>query len=71
VIEGADPETFKLLTGMYGVDSGNVYFDGKKIDADSATFQVLESGPYALDASKVFYNGHLLRGILVEGFAVK
>ncbi|MFA6080619.1 MAG: DKNYY domain-containing protein [Candidatus Gracilibacteria bacterium] len=71
VIAGADPETFKLLTGMYGVDSGSVYYDAKKIDADSATFEVLESGPYAVDAQKVFYNGHLLRGIPTEGFAVK
>ena len=71
VIEGADPETFKLLTGMYGADSGNVYFDAKKIDADSSTFQVLESGSYALDAQKVFYKGILLRGIPAEGFAVK
>lgn len=32
---------------------------------------MLESGPYALDAEKVFYNGKELRGIPVEGFAVK
>lgn len=56
---------------MYGVDAGSVYFDGKKIDADSATFEVLESGSYAVDAQKVFYNGKLLRGIPAAGFAVK
>jgi len=71
VIEGADPDTFKLYTGKYGADAGNVYYLWKKIDADSATFQVLDAGSYALDAEKVFYNGVILRGIPVEGFAVK
>lgn len=71
IILGADPETFKLYTGKYGADSGHVYYMWKEIAADSATFQVLDNWSYALDATKVFYNGKELQGIPVEGFAVK
>ena len=70
-IEGADPDTFKLFTGKYGADAWHVYYMWKKIDADSATFKVLASGSYALDAEKVFYNGKLLQGIPVKWFTVK
>lgn len=44
---------------------------GKKIDADSATFQVLNNGLYAVDAEKVFHDGKELKGIPVAGFFVK
>lgn len=71
VIEWADPETFKLYTGRYSADAGNVYYMGKKIDADSATFHVLNNGLYAVDAEKVFYDGKVLKGVPVAGFFVK
>gem|GEM_PF-3587751 len=48
-----------------------MYYLGKIIDADSATFEVLNNGAYSLDAEKVFYNGKILQGIPVEGFSVK
>ncbi len=44
---------------------------GKKIEADSATFHVLNNGLYAVDAEKVFYDGKILEGIPVTGFFVK
>ncbi len=44
---------------------------GKKMDADSATFRVLNNGLYAVDSEKVFYDGQELKGIPVAGFFVK
>lgn len=70
-IEWANPETFRLYTGAYWADAGHVYYMGKRIDADSASFEVIDTTLYAKDAEKVFYRGKVLPGVPVDGFYVK
>lgn len=72
VITVADPETFKMLTKNYSMDAGHVFFDGKNIpEANSGSFEVIESGLYAIDDKSVFYAGKLLKNTSPEGFTVK
>ncbi len=71
LIVDADPATFKLLTDMYSTDSGNVFYDGKNINADSGSFEVVDKGLYAFDNANVFYAGEILKNTSPEGFVVK
>ncbi len=71
LITGADPATFKMLTKVYSIDAGSVFYDGKSIDANSGSFEVIDNGLYALDDKSVFYAGNLLKDISPEGFTVK
>lgn len=71
VIPEADPETFKMLTKNYSLDAGHVFFDGKLIDADSGSFEVIDNGLYAVDDERVFYAGKILKDTSPDGFIVK
>lgn len=71
VIPEADPETFKMLTKNYSLDAGHVFFDGKLIDADSGSFEVIDNGLYAVDDERVFYAGKILGDTSPDGFIVK
>lgn len=71
VIPDADPETFKMLTKNYSLDAGHVFFDGKLIDADSGSFEVIDNGLYAVDDKRVFYAGKILKDTSPDGFIVK
>lgn len=71
VIPEADPETFKMLTKNYSLDAGHVFFDGKLLDADSGSFEVIDNGLYALDNKRVFYAGKILKDVSPDGFTVK
>lgn len=71
MIPEADPETFKMLTKNYSLDAGHVFFDGKLIDADSGSFEVIDNGLYAVDDKRVFYAGKILKDTSPDGFTVK
>lgn len=56
MIPEADPETFKMITKSYSIDSGHVFFEGKLVNgADSGSFEVIDNGLYAIDDRSVFY----------------
>lgn len=72
VIQGADTETFKMLTKHYSIDAGRVYFDGNNIpEANSGSFLVIDDGLYAQDDDQVFYAGKVLEGVSPAGFVVR
>ena len=71
IIDGADKDTFKVITGVYALDAGHVYAHAKMMDADSGTFRVIKDSLYAVDNAKVFYDGQLLPGISPNKFVVK
>ena len=71
VIKDADVDTFKMITGVYSLDAGHVYAHAKMIDADAGGFRVIKDGLYAVDDTKVFYDGKLLPGISPDKFVVK
>ena len=70
-IEGADPTTFVLLDekGFYCKDQHRVYYNGKPITAEVATFILLEEY-YSKDAQSAFYMGQLIEGVDVKSFEV-
>lgn len=72
IITEADVDTFKMLTKNYSMDAGHVFFDGKNIpEANAGSFEVIESGLYAVDDKSVFYAGKILKNTSPEGFTVK
>lgn len=71
MIPKADPETFKMITKHYSADAGHVFFEGKLIDADSGSFEVIDNGLYAVDDKRVFYAGKILENTSPDGFTVK
>jgi hypothetical protein len=72
IMREADPETFKMLTKNYSIDTGHVFFEGKLMsDADSGSFEVIDNGLYAVDDKRVFYAGNILRDTSPDGFTVK
>jgi hypothetical protein len=69
-IAGADPATFRVLSGAYAQDAGHVYYFADQIvDADAATFRTLE-GPYAADALRVYWMGKPIDGAQAGTFRV-
>ena len=56
-INGASPESFKVLRDGYAKDTWNVYFDAVKIEGASPdSFKVLRDG-YAKDTWNTYYFG--------------
>ena len=59
LLEGADPESFKLLNNYYQQDKLRAYYQGSVIEGiDSLNFEALEHSHYAKNDSKVFYYGN-------------
>ncbi len=63
VVEGADPETFEVVRGVWGKDRNSVYYGAHRIEnSDPGTLEVLGAGNedlrsmmYAKDESGVYY----------------
>ncbi|MBJ7339725.1 MAG: DKNYY domain-containing protein [Mycolicibacterium sp.] len=61
-IVGADPATFRVLTGGYAQDGrGTYYFTGRIGEADAASFEVLD-GSFARDARRAYWMGRPIPG---------
>ncbi len=71
LIPEADTTTFKMLTKYYSADTGHVFYDGKLMQANSGSFEVIDNGLYAVDDKSVFYAGKVLKNTSPEGFIVK
>ena len=61
VLEGANPATFTVLESSYSTDSVRVYYGGKLLETEAASFRVLQYD-YAVSNSHVFWRGTVLKG---------
>ncbi|MDZ3822055.1 MAG: DKNYY domain-containing protein [Pseudoxanthomonas sp.] len=62
-MSGADPSSFRPLTGGYAVDRHRVWFEGREVEAgDPATWRVLAPG-FARDHRHVHVGGHAVPGL--------
>ena len=68
-VKGARASSFKDLGWGYGMDSFDVYYLGKEIDASTMKFRVLSDG-YAINAFDVFYCGREVKGASTSSFRV-
>ena len=68
-VKGARASSFKDLGWGYAVDTFDVYYCGKEIDASTSSFKVLEDG-YAKNAFDVFYFGKEVKGARASSFKV-
>ena len=68
-VKGARASSFKDLGGGSGMDSFDVYYLGKEIDASTMKFRVLSDG-YAINAFDVFYCGKEVKGASTSSFRV-
>lgn len=68
-VQGARASSFKDLGWGYGVDTFDVYYCGKEINASTSSFKVLEDG-YAKNAFDVFYYGKEVKGASASSFKV-
>ncbi|TMN95631.1 DKNYY domain-containing protein [Pseudoalteromonas sp. S558] len=58
-IEGADPDTFSVISQSYAKGSNSVYYDGRQVEgADPSSIQLVTSG---INASK-YESGYLISG---------
>lgn len=73
-IEGADVNSFQALASDYAKDKNSVYHDYSKIDADSSTFQVLDSyngwSNWAKDKNGAFFSGLPVDGADLESLNI-
>ena len=68
-VKGARASSFKDLGWGYAVDTFDVYYCGKEIDASTTNFKVLEDG-YAKNSFDVFYLGKEVKGASASSFKV-
>lgn len=70
VIEGADLDSFKVLSHIYAKDSSSIFFLGHILEeANCESFEVLENY-YARDKHAVYFYGKKLNGVDPDGFKV-
>lgn len=66
-IEGADPQTLRVLDTYEAVDKNHVYYFNEILeDADPETYKVM--GAYSKDKNHVWYCGELIEGADAETF---
>jgi hypothetical protein len=68
-VKGARASSFKDLGWGYAMDTFDVYYCGKEIDASTMNFEVLTDG-YAKNAFDVFYFGEEVKGASPSSFKV-
>lgn len=62
IVEGADLQSFSApYYGNYATDTNSVYFGGKRLDLNRASFVDLKQG-YCKDDSKVYFQDKLVQG---------
>lgn len=61
MILGADPSTFEILgDGSYAKDAESGFYDGRKISSDATAFMMPGNYLYAVDSTRVYFNGHIM-----------
>jgi hypothetical protein len=73
IIEGADYETFEILSPWYAKDKNHVYVNkGEILDADAKTFSLLSqsNGSYAKDNISFFYKGEKIEGLDIPSLEI-
>ncbi len=71
VIQNVDYATFVPLNGNYAQDKNHVYYEGDVLDADVATFSLLNPDQflsYAKDKQQIFYSGQKVGGVDAASF---
>ena len=68
-VKGARASSFKDLGWGYAVDTFDVYYCGREIDASTTNFKVLAGG-YAKNSFDVFYLGKEVKGASPSSFKV-
>ncbi len=60
IIEGANPSTFRFLTGEYARDNVAIYSRTKRLTTKVDAFRLMpKRSPYATDGEKYFYNDNI------------
>ncbi|MFK3869654.1 DKNYY domain-containing protein [Pseudoalteromonas rhizosphaerae] len=77
-IEGADPDTFNVISQSYAKDSNSVYYNGRRVEgADPSSIQLVTSGinaskeesGYLISRGKVFCYGQMIEGADAASFS--
>lgn len=77
-IEGADPDTFSVISQSYAKDNNSVYYDGRRVEgADPSSIQLVTSGinaskyesGYLISGGKVFCYGQVIEGADAASFS--
>ncbi len=69
VLPNADPRTLVAISELCAKDDRHVYWHGSRIDADAASFELLDAR-FARDATRVFFDGDVIDDCDAASFSV-